>query len=399
MTLVAAVLLIASSKTSVAQSKADTYALALHPAALLDFRPGDDQARVESRTTLASALGQHGRIELLRDPEVTAILGHSHYSPERVLGQDKLALARTSFGKLDCEGTRKHTQDAILHFAAARASNVPILGELRKAYLFQFLCADREANLDFAMAAAKSLRALSEGKRPKEISERSWRKYPVIDILSNRRTVALTIESDVPGAEIWVDHKQFGVTPSTLFLAEGEHLIAIGKDTRSASTFTNLLSRSTLSLTLSKSTGQWQGLAESLDEIRNAKDEEITQSMRSLMSALEVDVVFVMEEDATISVWTLTPSRPKAKLAGSAPDAREAGRLALRSIRETNTRPGLDLRMPLLRESDVPESERAEEPRRWWLYGLVLGAVAAGAGVILLQDLGDDKQRIELMLP
>ena len=67
-------------------------------------------------------------------------------------------------------------------------------------------------------------------------------------------------------------------------------------------------------------------------------------------------------------------------------------------LEESRSAPGLDPSMPLLRETPNTTT-RATATKRWWVYGIVLGAATLGAGFIIAQDLSEDRQRIEVTLP
>ena len=58
----------------------------------------------------------------------------------------------------------------------------------------------------------------------------------------------------------------------------------------------------------------------------------------------------------------------------------------------------------LLRETELErrarEAERADRTKtKWWVYAAVIGAAVVGAGIIIVGDAGDDKQRFEITLP
>ena len=116
------------------------------------------------------------------------------------------------------------------------------------------------------------------------------------------------------------------------------------------------------------------------------------------MAATLSEVAFVMREPGRVAVWILPVNRRSAELVGHAPNAAIAGRLAMQGLEDSNNGPGLDPNMPLLRE-DATTTTLSSSKKRWWVYGVVLGAVAAGAGFIIAQDLREDQQRIEVMLP
>jgi hypothetical protein len=45
------------------------------------------------------------------------------------------------------------------------------------------------------------------------------------------------------------------------------------------------------------------------------------------------------------------------------------------------------------------QDDEADGNRRWWVYGIVLGAAAIAGGAIVVSGLSDDHQRIEVTLP
>ncbi len=370
-------------------------------AIIIDLRPGEDSVRRPSREAFREALGEHGELRLVGGLELQSILAGAPYSAILEQGRVALASVALAYGALDCPGTFSRSDQAILDLAAASASGVNADVELRQAYLYRFLCAHRANDTDRAMAAARMLRrfAGSSDGRPKEISESTWNRYPEIDAQSNQRRVAVSFESDPEGATIWVDFRERGTTPERLFLSTGEHIVALGRDSSAVSQRVSVSGPGTIKLPLHKSARQWKGMTTSVEALRDARGDRRNIAMRDLMAAVEAQVAFVMRDPGRISVWVLPLGKSASQHIGHAPNASIAGSLALQALNDSARAPGLDPNMPLLRESDV-ETVTTSSSRRWWIYGgVVLGAAALGAGLIISQDLSKDRQRIEVSLP
>tara|TARA_R110002073_G_scaffold123819_3_gene267684 strand:+ start:58768 stop:59811 length:1044 start_codon:yes stop_codon:yes gene_type:complete len=347
-------------------------------------------------------LGEHGELRLPGRLELRRVLARTPHSA--ILEQGKVALATVAlaYGALDCPGTFSRSNQAILDLAAASASGIDASLELRQAYLYRFLCAHRGGDVDKAMAAASMLRTLAAGVsadgRPKEISEATWQTYPAIDAQSNQGQVVVSFESEPSGAAIWIDFEERGTTPEKLFLATGEHIVALGSAQGAVSQRITVTDAQTIKLPLHASAHEWKAIAESVETLRVAKPAARNIEMRNLMAALEAQVAFVMEDPGRVSVWVLPLGESAPHHIGHAPNASIAGSIALQALRDSAQAPGLDSTMPLLREHD-DTNVRKSSNRRWWVYGVVLGAAAVGAGFIIAQDLTDDRQRIEVAFP
>tara|TARA_R110002096_G_scaffold408075_3_gene607081 strand:- start:60389 stop:61576 length:1188 start_codon:yes stop_codon:yes gene_type:complete len=393
--------LVSGSAQSDPVGKAATEIFSTTDAVILDLRPGDDAIRAPSRDAFREALGEHGELRLPATLELRRVLARSPHSA--LLEQGKVALASVAlaYGALDCPGTFNRSEQAILDLAAASASGIDASLELRQAYLYRFLCAHRAGDVDKAMAAASMLRTLAAGVsadgRPKEISEATWQTYPVIDAQSNQVQVAVSFESEPSGAAIWVDFEERGTTPEKLILAAGEHIIALGSTQGAVSQRVSVTGAGTIRLPLHASPRKWKEIAESVDTLRAAKPAARNIEMRNLMAALEAQVAFVMQDPGRVSVWVLPLGKSAPHHIGHAPNASIAGSIALQALRDSAQAPGLDPTMPLLREHD--DTKVSTSSRRWWVYGVVLGAAAVGAGFIIAQDLTDDRQRIEVAFP
>lgn len=367
-------------------------------ALVVDLRPGDAEVRAPSRAAFVDALSTHGELRLSDDKELTSLLGQQPYSAILERGRDTLNAAILAFGGLDCASTSLRAAQAILDLAAATASGANAQQELHQAYLYRFLCADRQGQVDEAMAASAMLRLFIESDRPKEISETTWDKYPLLDAQSNGRQVAVEIKSEPAGATIWLDHKEAGTTPATVLMSEGTHLVALGHEGKGVSQEINVSAKGSMSLPLTKPKSQWEGIETSLSTARKAASLKRPRAMGDIMAATLAEVAFVMREPGRVAVWILPENRRSAELVGHAPNADIAGHLALRGLEESRTAPGLDPNRPLLRETPSTTT-RATATKRWWVYGIVLGAAALGAGFIVAQDLSEDRQRIEVTLP
>ncbi len=364
-------------------------------ALVLDLRTQPQDGQRASRKAFLQSLDEYGEIALLRDPEARSILARKPYSRAKQEALEALEHSSTAFAALDCPRTQKQIRKSVGLLAQAQAQDMDVAAPLYQAYLYSFLCADRMADTDAAMLAAAMLAALTAGARPKEISESNWRKYPILDAQSNLGHQSVTIQSS-PGAVVWVDHQKRGNAPLTLLLPEGEHIFAAAGPQGS----THLRSQATteIVLDLQPQETKWGGLPALVQEVSESFGPVYASSMRSLLVAVEAEIAFVIKDPFDVEIWILPKRRRDVIRVGLAEPIKKAGRMALRALKKAERSPGLDPTMPLLREEEVPE-EAEEAPTRWWIYGVVLGAAAAGAGIILLQDLREDRQNIEVVFP
>jgi len=367
-------------------------------AVVVDLRSGEHSLRAPSQEAFADALAQHGELRLTADPELRSRLANGPYSAILLQGQAALDSVALSFAARDCSTASLRAEKAILDLAAAAASGAEANQALHQAYLYRFLCADRADEFEQAMAAATMLRALDGDQRPNEISLSTWEKYPAADVQSNQRWVSVEFASTPIGADIWIDYRRVGRTPSMHLLAEGEHIVAMASASGSASQKIRVTGEGKVQLPLSKAESKWAAITKTMQELQEAHGRERSSAMGSLLAAIESEAAFVMREPGRIAVWILPINRRSAELVGHAPNATIAGRLAIEGLQDSLTMPGIDPNMPLLRESDMSETQ-ASSDRRWWVYGIVLGAAVAGAGFVVLQDLSEDRQRIEVTLP
>jgi hypothetical protein len=369
---------------------------------LIDLRPGEDTVRAPSREAFLEALGEHGELRLSGGLELRRALARSPHSAVLEQGRAALAGVAMAYSALDCPGTFARSDRAILDLAAAGASGIDTSTELRTAYLYRFLCAHRASDVDSAMAAASMLRTLAigigEDGRPKEISSATWQTYPQVDAQSSQLRVPVEVESVPEAATIWVDFEERGQAPMRVFLSAGEHIVALGSPKGAVSQRVTVTGPGTIKLPIQPRSQQWQGMAQSVEALRLAVGDQRDTAMRDLMAAVEAQVAFVMREPGRIAVWVLPLGKTAAQHVGHAPNASIAGSLALQALAESARAPGLDPNMPLLREDDVTKVGSTSN-RRWWVYGVVLGAAAVGAGLIIAQDLSEDRQRIEVSLP
>src|SRR5262249_35923120 len=113
--------------------------------------------------------------------------------------------------------------------AAARQAAGRAVPELPRAWAYLLLCADREGQLDAALAAANQLRALGVSS---DIPAALWAKYPEIDAIANRELIELDIAAGLPGAAIWIDFQSAGTSPVHVALPAGEHVLAAASGTK-----------------------------------------------------------------------------------------------------------------------------------------------------------------------
>ncbi len=369
-------------------------------ALVIDLRAADETSRKPSSAAFITALGEHDEIRLEGEEELRSILERTSYSAIFEQGRANLAATAVAYGALDCPGVESRSAQTILDLAAAMASGVNARAELHQVYLYRFLCADRQAHSSRAIEAARMLRRISADQdswRPKEISEATWSRYPQPDTEGEG---AVHIGSEPEGATIWIDYKEQGITPLRVLLSHGQHVVALSSKVASVSQQITVSGAGTVHLPLPAQEPQWQSMRESIARLQAATKEDRPEGMRSIMTTIEVQAVFVMREPGRIAVWVWRPQSRRAEHVGHAPNAKIAGNLVLQALGDAQVLGGLGLdpSVALLLQEDETDT-RSSSGRRWWVYGVVLGAAAIGAGFIVAQDLSENRQRIEVTLP
>jgi len=311
-----------------------------------------------------------------------------------------IATAAQAFGALTCRDAVPAARQAIGLAAARQAAGRPV-PELPRAWAYLLLCADRNAELDTAMAAASQLRAL--GGSP-DVPAAVWAKYPEIDAVADRELVAVDIDADVAGAAIWVDGRPVGASPIHVVLAAGDHVIAAASGTkRGWAAGTAVRSQKSLHVPLTDVAGPWADVAQRIAGWGGKLPPPAELAV--VLDRVHARIALIRRGD-TVEAWgQVGRSEAPHRLAGDdgvAPVA-DAGRLlgvvADRVSAWSAHAPDPD--RPLLLEDRAPGGRRdePETPAKWWVYAAIGGAVAIGAAIIAIHDSASDRQRVELHTP
>jgi hypothetical protein len=305
-------------------------------------------------------------------------------SPEIASGLEALTAAEAALDAGDLDAGSDAAARAVLALAAARAGGV-WTAALERAWIARFVAAERSGDRARARRAADALRALAPERNgpPPGIDAQGWSRYPSLDALASAPAVAVAV-SGTGGAALFVDHAAAGALPATLHLSEGEHLFAAGRDRRGISAFADVRWGARVPELVVPDPVD-DPLAGMAARLRGAGGPE-PKVVRSVLAVTGARFA-VIGSDGAWQVWD--GGRP---LAGAS-DARELRDIVRAALERP--RVGLDPTRPLLREPRP--ADRAGRPRQpWWVYASIGAAIALAGGVILADELADDRQRIHI---
>jgi hypothetical protein len=312
-----------------------------------------------------------------------------------------IADAQRAFGELRCKDVTAPARQAIGLLAARQAAGQPV-PDLARAWSLLLLCADRENQIDAAHAAANQLRAL--GGSP-DVPAAVWAKYPEIDAVANRELVQIDIDTEVPGAAIWIDFRKAGVSPLRVELPAGEHVLAAAAgNKRGWASGTAVASQKSVRVPLSDVSGAWSDVAR-----RIARWEGKLPAPAELgwvLARVRARVAIVRHGD-TIEAWGRAGLAEQPHLLGGDDGTgpisdieRELGVVTERVRAWTQHAPDPD--RPLLVEDRSARGARKDEgakKTKWWVYAAIAGAAAVGVTFIYAHDSASDHQRVELRYP
>jgi hypothetical protein len=263
------------------------------------------------------------------------------------------------------------------------------------------LCADRAGDTDAALAAAARLRAV--GGSP-EVPADLWQKYPEVDAMGGGARVELEITADVPGASIWIDHRPAGTAPLVVSLPLGEHVLAAAAGSRRGwAAGTAVPSQQKLVIPTADQASAWSEVGARVASWGGAVPPPA--ELGWVLAHVHARVALVRRGDSVEAWGRLGLAEPPHRLGGDdavAPVAEAERVIALCAERVAawNER-APDPDQPLLVE-DRRQSiggRRREEPTKWWVYAAILGAVGASAAIVVVHEVGSDRQRVELHYP
>jgi peroxiredoxin len=398
---------------------------------LVDLRrnePGGPTALHQSRQLLRAKLAAAKRLVVVPKDADSALA--RAFAGEPVTNTDELqrtaraALekAAAAYGNHDCRAAAQAAQRGIAALAALQAgsnqagadrSGAPtgldrknLREDLRRAYVYELLCAHQQGSSDAALTAAQRLERLGVTSPPPGVSSLIWGLYPAVDVTTNVMMNELTITTEPAGGEVWVDHLPAGFAPVTVLMSEGRHLVAaahpraggVAREVTVAASDTNFV----MAVPASSASGQASQVAEAVSDWRR-RSVIAADKLGAVMGELSTRFALVMVADDLVELWALGPGETEARRV-SVHSLDQAGNLVAdilaRARRWDHTGPEPD--GVLLRESmDSQAGAKAATPRsqRWWVYATIVGAVALAGGVMLTSDLVDDRQRIEIVWP
>jgi hypothetical protein len=312
----------------------------------------------------------------------------------------EMASATRAFGLLACGEVTPAARRAIGLSAARQASGLPA-PELPRAWAYVLLCADRDGQFDTAAAAALQLRAL--GGSP-DVPAAVLAKYPDIDAVANPDLVELDIETDTPGAQVWIDFRPIGTAPVHVAVAVGDHVIAAATGTkRGWAAGTAIRAQKAVKLELTDAAGPW---AEVARKIAGWKAAPPPAELAAVLARVHARVALIRRGDE-IEAWGHVGATEEPHLLGGddgtapvADVARVLGVIADRVAAWSAHAPDPD--RPLLLDDQARRGGRRDQPAtptKWWVYAAIGGAIAIGAGIIVANEAASDRQRVELHYP
>lgn len=366
--------------------------------AVIDLGPDDSGV---ARAQLAEAVGAAG-FELVTGDGVDAALAGQNVDGDRSVLAAALVSAETAYAALDCKETLVAAATGIGPGAARHAAGLPV-PELEQLMGLELVCADQLGDRDRAHRAASRLRTL--GATPTVVPAALWTTYPDVDTVIDRDLIAVTIGADVPGATVFVDFRRIGTVPAATTLSAGEHVVAVAKDNRRGYALgTAVKSQPQIVVPTQDGAGTWSAVSQRI--VLWSGTRPSPAELGWVLSQVNARVTLV-RSGSVVQVWGRAGLAEAPRQLGDEDGEGkldEAGRL-LELARERVTAwsdRGPDPDRDLLVESRVPGGEvvkDAEEPTRWWVYAVVIGAAALGAGLIYYESAGPDVQRIEVHAP
>ncbi len=368
---------------------------------IIDLTDDGDERRAR-RERLQAELARSRGVRPVDDAGLRRALAGETADPQLGDGRRALARAQSAFGALDCKVARGEADRAVLGLAAAQAAGVNAADELRRAHAIRFVCADQGGDRSAAQGAAAALRRLKAGDPPAGVSDAVWSRYPAIDAATGVQNARLAITSKPAGATVWIDHAQAGKTPITVSLAEGEHMVAAGSrggaTARRVSVATSWVPASLALVIPAGGTVRWGQVEARVRSWRSRASRPEAGTIGDLLARAGLSYCVLIDARGKQQVWQRVAGRRAARHLGNAAGAGEVDTLVA-SARG----PGIDPDQPLLRETPedrgAVRGESKSKWKEWWVYAVVIGAAAVGAGIVVANDIGDDQQRIEITVP
>ncbi|RMH38971.1 MAG: PEGA domain-containing protein [Deltaproteobacteria bacterium] len=400
---VAAVAAAIAAMTADARAQGAAAGTAPLPVAIIDLRPGDPAALRETRAPLADAVAAVPGTSPIRDPALAAALAGDAVDAAARQAAAALDRARTAFGALDCAAAAAAADRAVLALAARQAAGDDVRAELIQAYSYALSCAGDDDARGHALAAR--LRGLGADPPP-GVPAHVWARYPQVDATSNNFAVPVSIATAPAGATVYVDHVVAGASPVTVYLPEGEHVVAAAGPAGTAATALTVRGRAPMEVSLSLAGAPPPRALAVRDWVaawRTGDREPTPRELHQLLDAVGARIaVLVTAAPATgvvrVEAWAAPPppARPVAVLVGGG---------TIDQIRDVVA---VARAQVLAWDRGGPTVAAAAQPRpatdrraakAWWMYAAIGGAVAVAAAVIVGSQLSGDTQVVRIVYP
>ena len=363
------------------------------PVAVIDLGP-DAATNPAARQAIAKSLVAAGL-----EPALEGGLGDAFAGVDAPKDAAPLATAmadaQQAFGALDCAAALEAAHAALPILAARQAGGVAV-PELPKALAYLLLCADRTGDAAAATHAATELRAL--GASP-DVAADLLAKYPDAAPVAAGAGVTIDVDTDVPGAPIWIDFQQVGPGPLHVELAPGDHVIAAAKGTRRGSLVgTPVASQPHLVVPMIEVGGKWASIAARVASWHGGVPSG--DELNTVLVASHVRVAIVRHGDA-VEVWGHAGGGERVTRLDDTPrtlaQTDGAAEVAAEKLGGWSDH-APDPSKPLLVEDRGAKDEGILH-EKWWVYAAIGAALAAAITVVAVHHYESDTQQVELHYP
>ncbi|MEO8840922.1 MAG: hypothetical protein ABI591_33710 [Kofleriaceae bacterium] len=351
--------------------------------------------------TLEAAIVAAGMAPL--DDATEAALAGSGAGNDAIELAAAMADAQQKFGALDCKATIAAAKIALPLLAQRQAAAIAV-PELPRAWAYILLCADRRGEVDLAMRAAARLRIV--GVAADLVPAELIAKYPEVDAALGVDPVEVDVETEVPGATVWLDFAPLGPAPQHLTLAPGEHIIAAASGGRRGFLVGRpIVKQPKLLVEMTDQSGPLNVIAATVaswhGEVPSA------EALTGVLAKVHTRAALVRHGDA-VEVWGHAGAHePLRRLGGddgtrTIEDANRAAALLADRVEGWNSHapdPDVPLLTESLQERVASSHKPGSEPTAWWVYGTIGAALLAGVIVVYAHQSTGDTQEIKLHYP
>jgi hypothetical protein len=369
---------------------------------IIDLRAEAAERRRADRVALAGDLSAAEGVTLPGDTGVAAALAADPLAPLAATAAAHLTAAASAYGALECDVAEARAGDAIEALAALRAAGEDRAEALRQALVYRLMCAHGRADTAGALRAAAMLRALGDDTAPRGVPGAVWQTYPAVDATTDRRIGELQLTTEPGAAAVQIDLLPAGTAPVSAPLAEGEHLVAAAAGDGAVGRTVTVGGDGATRIALSIPVPARTDLLVAVRSWRAGGGPPDPAGLGALLGGLGVRFAAVIQPDGQVQVWGLGPGDTSArKLGEPVGTAAEIAKVVQTRADAWRSRaPDPDLPLMVEAGTGPPRVDGdGKRPHEWWVYASIIGAVAVGAAVILVNDLADDRQRFELTWP